>query len=456
MDKLVRRRHAVPNALLPTITLVFLNIGFVVSGAITVETVFSWPGLGPADATRRSAVRTCRCCRRSSCCSRSRSWSPTSWPTSWSPPSTRGCAHDRPERRADSSARSSRAGRGGGRPCGRFLGRVPPGDAPGWSAWPSWPCSSLLALLAPLLFSSRRAQGDRGDRRDVLAAAQRRLPAGHRRVRPVGARPGRLGHPGVAARRDRSNGHLDGHRHLRRHLVRALPRLCPARCSSGSPTGSWSSRSCRWRSCSSTVLGSSLLNVIVVIGVTSWPGTARLVRAQTLSVEARPYLERARVLGGGHWHQMSRHVLPNVMPLVLANTTLTVADRDPVRDDAVVPRARRPVPRLLGLDARRRVLRRRDQRRRVVVPAAPGPLRGRRRARVHPGRAGAGERPRPAGSADDDAAAARRRVGHLPHRRRAGARGARRLAGRRGRDDARRRRRVGVAASRRSRPRCCG
>jgi peptide/nickel transport system permease protein len=46
MDRLVRRRHAVPNALLPTITLVFLNIGFVISGAITVETVFSWPGLG--------------------------------------------------------------------------------------------------------------------------------------------------------------------------------------------------------------------------------------------------------------------------------------------------------------------------------------------------------------------------------------------------------------------------
>ena len=46
MDKLVRRRHAVPNALLPTITLIFLNLGFTVSGAITVETVFSWPGLG--------------------------------------------------------------------------------------------------------------------------------------------------------------------------------------------------------------------------------------------------------------------------------------------------------------------------------------------------------------------------------------------------------------------------
>lgn len=46
MERAVRRRHAVPNAMLPTITLVFLNAGFVVSGAITVETVFSWPGLG--------------------------------------------------------------------------------------------------------------------------------------------------------------------------------------------------------------------------------------------------------------------------------------------------------------------------------------------------------------------------------------------------------------------------
>jgi len=45
-DDLVRRRHAVPNAMLPTVTLIFLNLGLVVSGAVTVETVFSWPGLG--------------------------------------------------------------------------------------------------------------------------------------------------------------------------------------------------------------------------------------------------------------------------------------------------------------------------------------------------------------------------------------------------------------------------
>jgi len=68
-----------------------------------------------------------------------------------------------------------------------------------------------------------------------------------------------------------------------------------------------------------------IIAVIIVIGVTSWSGTARLIRAQTMSIEERPYLERARALGGGHWHQMSRHVLPNVMPLVLANTTLTVS-----------------------------------------------------------------------------------------------------------------------------------
>ncbi|MEV6714446.1 ABC transporter permease [Lentzea sp. NPDC051208] len=45
-DDLVRRRHAVPNAVLPAITLVFLRFGLVVAGAITTETVFSWPGLG--------------------------------------------------------------------------------------------------------------------------------------------------------------------------------------------------------------------------------------------------------------------------------------------------------------------------------------------------------------------------------------------------------------------------
>jgi peptide/nickel transport system permease protein len=45
-DSDVRRRHAVPNAMLPAITVIFLQLGGLIGGAITVETVFSWPGLG--------------------------------------------------------------------------------------------------------------------------------------------------------------------------------------------------------------------------------------------------------------------------------------------------------------------------------------------------------------------------------------------------------------------------
>lgn len=74
-----------------------------------------------------------------------------------------------------------------------------------------------------------------------------------------------------------------------------------------------------------TVMDRSMWTVIIAIGVTTWPTTARLVRAQTLSVEARPYIERARALGGSHSHVMTRHVLPNVMPLVLAQTTMVIS-----------------------------------------------------------------------------------------------------------------------------------
>jgi peptide/nickel transport system permease protein len=45
-DNDVRHRHAVPNALLPSVTVIFLQLGTIVGGAIAVETVYSWPGLG--------------------------------------------------------------------------------------------------------------------------------------------------------------------------------------------------------------------------------------------------------------------------------------------------------------------------------------------------------------------------------------------------------------------------
>ena len=69
----------------------------------------------------------------------------------------------------------------------------------------------------------------------------------------------------------------------------------------------------------------SLGVIIVVIGITSWPGTARIVRAQVLSVKTRPYVERSRALGASGWHLNTRHILPNVGPLIFANTILTVA-----------------------------------------------------------------------------------------------------------------------------------
>jgi peptide/nickel transport system permease protein len=49
------------------------------------------------------------------------------------------------------------------------------------------------------------------------------------------------------------------------------------------------------------------------------------VRAQTLTVKERPYVERAQALGASNWHLVTRHILPNVMPVIMANTVLIVA-----------------------------------------------------------------------------------------------------------------------------------
>jgi peptide/nickel transport system permease protein len=66
-------------------------------------------------------------------------------------------------------------------------------------------------------------------------------------------------------------------------------------------------------------------NIILVIAITSWAGSARLIRSQTLSVKERPYVERSRALGSGNWHLVTRHILPNVMPVIFANAVLMVA-----------------------------------------------------------------------------------------------------------------------------------
>jgi len=66
----------------------------------------------------------------------------------------------------------------------------------------------------------------------------------------------------------------------------------------------------------------TLLVIVVVIGVTSWASTARIIRSQTLSVKERAFVGRARVIGSGGGHIMWRHILPNVMNLIVANTVL--------------------------------------------------------------------------------------------------------------------------------------
>jgi len=65
--------------------------------------------------------------------------------------------------------------------------------------------------------------------------------------------------------------------------------------------------------------------IIVIIGVTSWPSTARLVRAETLKLRKLQFVERAKAIGSTNTHTMRRHILPNVFPLIFANTVLVVA-----------------------------------------------------------------------------------------------------------------------------------
>ena len=72
--------------------------------------------------------------------------------------------------------------------------------------------------------------------------------------------------------------------------------------------------------------GHNYVVIIAIIGVTSWPGTARIVRADALRVRELPFIERAKAIGSSDGHIMQRHMLPNVFPLIFANTILVVAE----------------------------------------------------------------------------------------------------------------------------------
>lgn len=73
-----------------------------------------------------------------------------------------------------------------------------------------------------------------------------------------------------------------------------------------------------------TVLGTSIWNLIILIGLLEWMGFARIVRSQTLSLKERPFVEAAKAAGAGRLYIMARHILPNVMSLVYVSLALAV------------------------------------------------------------------------------------------------------------------------------------
>jgi len=72
-------------------------------------------------------------------------------------------------------------------------------------------------------------------------------------------------------------------------------------------------------------LGPSLTNAMVAIGVSAMPVFIRLTRAQVLSVKVEDYVEAARAVGNPHWRIALRHILPNTLPPLIVQATLTIA-----------------------------------------------------------------------------------------------------------------------------------
>jgi ABC-type dipeptide/oligopeptide/nickel transport system permease subunit len=65
--------------------------------------------------------------------------------------------------------------------------------------------------------------------------------------------------------------------------------------------------------------------MVMAISMTGWTGTARLVRSSTLSIKERTYVEASKAIGGGDRHIITKHILPNVSPLIMATMIYQVA-----------------------------------------------------------------------------------------------------------------------------------
>lgn len=74
------------------------------------------------------------------------------------------------------------------------------------------------------------------------------------------------------------------------------------------------------------VLGPNIYNVMLIIGITSWPGIARLVRSEILSIKEREYVYAAKAIGASDLRIIFKHILPNALAPVLVTATLGIAD----------------------------------------------------------------------------------------------------------------------------------
>jgi peptide/nickel transport system permease protein len=75
----------------------------------------------------------------------------------------------------------------------------------------------------------------------------------------------------------------------------------------------------------SAFLGPSLGNAMIAIGITTTPIFIRLTRGQTISVKVEDYVEAARAIGNPRWRIALFHILPNILPALLVQATLSVA-----------------------------------------------------------------------------------------------------------------------------------
>ncbi len=73
------------------------------------------------------------------------------------------------------------------------------------------------------------------------------------------------------------------------------------------------------------IYGSSLRNVILVIGLTSWTGTARLMRAQTISLKERTFIKSAKTIGESGRRILFRHIIPNGIFPIVADATMAIS-----------------------------------------------------------------------------------------------------------------------------------